>query len=207
MGNTTTRAATPTAPDSLNQAENEDQRLAELEANNAALEQEVIERQRQLDAQANEIERLRAESAAREASMSALEREAEVSEAAKTAAPAKPAKPAEQGGNFTTEDAYRSWRVRARNGSFTGETEGFAFANGQVLIPGLPRTASPQRVAVRVLRLNNLRNYPVFEREANPRTRRLETKRYEGYQVLTPEQYEALYPQDDTDGDEIPEDL
>lgn len=204
MGNTTTRAATPTAPDRLDQTENEDQRLAELEANNAALEQEVIERQRQLDAQANEIERLRAESAAREASMSALEREATASEPARASAPAKPA---EQGGNFTAEDAYRTWRVRARNGSFTGETEGFAFSNGQVLIPGLPRTASPQRVTVRVLRLNNLRNYPVFEREANPRTRRLETKRYEGYQVLTPEQYEALYPQDDTDGDEIPEDL
>lgn len=205
----------PTAPPaSLDEAEQrdpaEDQALAEAEARAEALEQEAIARQRELDTQAARIRELEGQVQAGQASMSAMDAEGAAQE---TASPAQLAqlqaaeKPADQGGMFRVADAFKPWRIRAAVGNFNGITEGFQFAGGSATVNALPPGASAGRVAVRVLRLNNIRNYDFYTRDPDARLRRLVTHRHVGYEVLTLEQYEAKYPAGDEDGEEVPEDL
>lgn len=113
--------------------------------------------------------------------------------------------PAEEGGLFRRADAFKPWRVIARNPNYTGETEGFGFSRGQSVIAPLPQAASEARVSLRMLRLNGLRNYD-FHFRTRERGRNV-TKVEPGYRVLTPDQWEAEYADRIDEGEELPEDL
>lgn len=106
--------------------------------------------------------------------------------------------------NFTEEDAYKTWRVLALVRDFTGTTEGFGFSNGVATVSALPKTAQSCgrdcwrdgdtcRVHERVIRLNNLRNYPRYRRVLDERTNRRQTLRDDGYRVLSEAEYESEF--------------
>lgn len=109
---------------------------------------------------------------------------------------------------FTDEDAYKTFRVVARNATFTGETEKIGFSNGIATVSGLPasvtcdrdRSACTQytdgsgdvcRVHDRVLHLNNLLNYPYVERMETRQGMRSVIKN--AYRVLSDEEYEQEF--------------
>lgn len=107
-------------------------------------------------------------------------------------------------GNFSDTDAYRTWRIIARNREFTGETEGIGFSNGIATISGLPKSVKPCdrdcgvdgdrcRFHDRIFHLSNLRNYPAFVRVQDERTGKRRTEQVEGYRVLSEEEYEREF--------------
>ena len=109
---------------------------------------------------------------------------------------------------FTEEDAYKTFRVVARNPEFTGETEKIGFSNGIATVSGLPASVTCERgredcarytdgagdvcrVHDRVLHLNNLLNYPFVKRigtRQGPRSVIENT-----YRVLSDEEYEQEF--------------
>lgn len=107
-------------------------------------------------------------------------------------------------GNFTEEDAYKTWRVISHNRELTGSTEGFGFSNGQAVVTGLPKTVKHYsadcnengelcRLHERVFRLNNLMNYPGYMRVMDERSGKRKTERFEGYRILSEEAYEREF--------------
>lgn len=104
---------------------------------------------------------------------------------------------------FSEQDAFVTWRIVARNPTYTGETEKVGFSNGQATLSGLPKSSKCTpgcgadgdlcRLHDRVFHLNNLLNYPSFQRSLDERTNRRVTARYEGYRVLSEVEYEAEY--------------
>ena len=104
---------------------------------------------------------------------------------------------------FTTEDAYKTWRVIARNTQYTGETEGIGFSNGMATVSGLPKTVRCDgscgsdgelcRLHERVFRLNNIRNYPVHVATRDERTKKRVISKQDGYRVLSETEYEAEF--------------
>ena len=106
---------------------------------------------------------------------------------------------------FTEEDAYKTWRVVSANKEYSDKTETFGFSNGQAVIPALPKTAKCNglctagdinedcRLHNRVLRLNNLRNYPTFRRVQDPQSGRRRTDQMDGYRVLSEDEYEREF--------------
>lgn len=111
---------------------------------------------------------------------------------------------------FVDEDAYKTWRVIAPNNTFTGETETFGFSNGQASIVALPKSVRCRglcdresgdlcRVHSRVFHLNNLLNYPTFHRITDERTGRRSTEMRDGYRVLSEEEYEREFGDNEED--------
>jgi hypothetical protein len=131
---------------------------------------------------------------------------------------------------FGVEDAYTTFRAVARNRDWTGVTEGFGFSGGVAPITGLPRNVkcpagaetleecsrsdgSLCRVHERVMRLNNLVNYPVTlrltARDENGRVvpqflpnGRPAVRTEQSYRVLTEQEYEREFGDG---GDEQPD--
>lgn len=106
---------------------------------------------------------------------------------------------------FTEADAYKTWRVVSANKEYSDKTETFGFSNGQAVIPALPKTTKCNglctagdinedcRLHNRVLRLNNLRNYPTFRRVQDPQSGRRRTDQMDGYRVLSEDEYEREF--------------
>jgi len=183
-------------------AVSEDERLAQGEADRESAANEVEALRAQL---AVETQR-RLEAEGRFAGLQQYVDPSQVSEATSEFDLAVQGKPADEGGVFTEDDTHRTWRIVARNPNYGGETEGFTFSRGESIATGLPSNASPERVRVRQLRLNGLRNYDFAYRTKNARGQNV-TRVEPGYRVLTEEQYEAEYRDRIEDGDELPEDL
>lgn len=113
--------------------------------------------------------------------------------------------------NFTEDDAYKTWRVISRNKEYTGETEGVGFSNGIATISGLPKSVKPcpdMRCSVngelcrfheRLFHLNNLRNYPAFIRVEDERTGKRRTEQVSGYRVLSEEEYDREFGEQEAD--------
>lgn len=120
---------------------------------------------------------------------------------------------------FLEPAAHQTWRVIARNREYAGETEGFGFNRGEAVIPALPvnvrcphesaerceRSGTICRLHTRLLRLNNLTNYPFASRQLNQRTKRVRTVMTPGYEVLSEAEYEARYGDRDDDYEAIDE--
>ncbi len=106
---------------------------------------------------------------------------------------------------FDREAVFQTWRVVARNPNYAGETEGFQFGRGEAVVPALPSGASEERVETRLLRLNNLQNYPFSYRAVNQRTKRIRTVTVPGYEVMSEAEYEARFGDRDDDYEAIDE--
>jgi len=102
---------------------------------------------------------------------------------------------------YTEADAFKTWRILSHNPTYTGETEGFGFSNGQATVSALPRSLQchgcseedPCRIHQRIAHLNNIENYPryVAVKQANSGRQRLDQRSV--YRILSEEEYEAEF--------------